>query len=332
VAGLSQPKGLIALHSLPGEQLSHDRYGVAVVQGSARSSTQTGVDDVALLINPAAGRGKGSSAGELAARELRKRGVAVHELIGADALETEMLARRAVAEGRGALVACGGDGVVHLALNAAAGTDVPLGIVPAGSGNDFARVLGIPIGDVRRAVSVIAEGRVRDVDLALAGDRWFGAVLAAGFDSRVNDRMNRMRWPRGRIRYHLAIVAELARFRPLPFVLEVDGATQELDAMLVAVGNGPSYGGGMRICPAAAVDDGLLDVTVVTRISRAKLLRLFPSVYPGTHVRRPEVLTFRCRSITLSSPGIAAYADGEFVTPLPVTCSAVPGAVRVLVP
>ena len=141
-----------------------------------------------------------------------------------------------------------------------------------------------------------------------------------------------MRWPRGRTRYHVAIVRELASFRPIPFVLEMDGVRRELEGMLVAVGNGSTYGGGMRICPGAALTDGLLDVTVVTTISRVKLARLFPSVYSGRHVLRPEVLTFRCETVTVSAADVAGYADGEFVAQLPVTCTAVRDAVRVLVP
>lgn len=285
-----------------------------------------------LLVNPAADRGRGRRIGLAAARELRSRGLDVRVVTGADAADNAEHAERAVAAGCGALVVCGGDGIVHLALNAVAGTAVPLGVVPAGSGNDFARSLGVPLNDVGAAARVITAGRTRPVDLGRANGRWFGAVLAAGFDSRVNDRMNRMRWPRGRARYHAAIVAELARFRPLPFTLEVDGERRELDAMLVAVGNGQSYGGGMRICPEARLDDGLLDVTVVSRISRAKLIGLFPSVYPGTHIRRPEVLTFRCGTIVLDAPEVTAYADGELVARLPVTCTAVVAAVQVLVP
>ena len=290
------------------------------------------ITDVALLVNPAAGRGRGARIGPVAVRELRRLGLTVRELIAGDAVEASSLARAAVAAGCGALVVCGGDGVVSLGLDAVAGTAVSFGVVPAGSGNDFARALGLPVGDVAAALSVVAAGRTRSMDLGRAGGRWFGGVLAAGFDSRVNDRMNRMRWPRGRTRYHAAIVAELARFRPLLFTLDIDGERRELDAMLVAVGNGSSYGGGMRICPDASLVDGLLDVTVVTRISRAKLVRLFPSVYPGDHVHRPEVLTFRCRSITVSCPGVAAYADGEFVAKLPVMCTVVQEVVRVLVP
>ncbi|HEY4990940.1 MAG TPA: diacylglycerol kinase [Nakamurella sp.] len=290
------------------------------------------ITDVALLINPAAGRGRGRRVGDAAFAQLRGSGVSVRAFAGSGPDESARFARDAIADGCEALVVCGGDGIVHLALQEIAGTGVPLGVLPAGSGNDFARAVGIPVGDPRAAVAVVSAGHAVPVDLGRTASRWFGTVLAAGFDSRVNDRMNAMRWPRGRTRYHVAIVAELARFRPLPFVLELDGARHELNAMLVAVGNGSTYGGGMRICPGAVLDDGLFDVTVISKISRSKLVRLFPRVYPGTHVHRREVLTFRCATVTVSAPDVAAYADGEFVSQLPETCSVVAGAVRVLVP
>ena len=286
--------------------------------------------DVALLINPAAGRGRGRRVGAEAAAQLRRSGVKVRELVGSGPDRAAELARSAVADGVGALVVCGGDGIVHIALQAIAGTATPLGVIPAGSGNDFARAIGVPLRDVAAAVAIVVAGVAIPVDLARAGDRWFGTVLASGFDSKVNDRMNTMRWPRGRTRYHAAIVSELVAFRPLPFVVEIDGSRREFEAMFVAVGNGASYGGGMRICPSAQVDDGLLDVTVVSRISRVKLVRLFPTVYPGRHVLRPEVLTFRCASVTVSAPDVAGYADGEFVADLPLTCSVVSAAVQVL--
>jgi len=153
------------------------------------------------------------------------------------------------------------------------GYAVLLGIIPAGSENDLARALGLPLGDSTADAAVVAAGTARSVDLGLAGDRWYGTVLAAGFDSRVNDRMNRMRWPRGRTRYHVAIVRELASFRPIPFVLEMDRVRRDKERMLVAVGNGSTYGGGMRICSGADLNGGLLDVTVVTTVSRVKLAR-----------------------------------------------------------
>jgi diacylglycerol kinase (ATP) len=290
------------------------------------------INEVALLINPSADRGRGLRVGVEAAREFRRLGVTVDVLIGSDVSESAALAAAAVERGCRALVVCGGDGIVHTALQAVAGTTVPLGVVPAGSGNDFARALALPLSDIASAVAVVVTGRVAHVDLGRAGDRWFGTVLAAGFDSRVNDRMNRMRWPRGRTRYHVAILRELASFRPIPFVLEMDGVRRELEGMLVAVGNGSTYGGGMRICPAATLSDGLLDVTVVTTISRVKLARLFPFVYSGRHVLRPEVLTFRGESVTASAADVAGYADGECVAPLPLTCSAVRGALQIVIP
>lgn len=154
-------------------------------------------------------------------------------------------------------------------------------MIAVGTGNDFARALGLPVRDPAAAGALLADalegGRVRDVDLGRAGDRWFGTVLASGFDSRVNDRGNRMRWPAGRARYDLAMLAELAALRPFPYRLRLDdGEVREIEATLVAVGNGPSYGGGMRICPGADPADGLLDVTVVGDCSRTTLLRVFP--------------------------------------------------------
>lgn len=287
------------------------------------------IGTVAVLVNPRAGSGRASTVGRRVVEVLRARGMQVRELVGSSADESETLARQAVSCGVDALVGVGGDGIVHLALQAVAQTPVVLGVVPCGSGNDFARSLGLPLRSPAAAVGTILAGHSTVVDLGRAGDRWFGAVLAAGFDSRVNDRGNRMRVPRGRTRYHLAMIAELAAFRPIDFSLTLDGELQELPAMLVAVGNGSSYGGGMKICPAASMGDGLLDVTVVTSMSRASLIWLFPSVYSGRHVRRPEVRTFRAATVRVAAADVSAYADGESLGALPLDCVSLPGAVRV---
>jgi diacylglycerol kinase (ATP) len=132
------------------------------------------------------------------------------------------------------------------------------------------------------------------------------------------------------MRYNVAIVGELRVFRPLPFVLTVDGERWETEAMLVAVGNGKSYGAGMRVCPGAEVDDGLLDVTVLGPVSKPEFLKAFPRVFKGTHVTHPAVTCRRAKVVSLESPGVTAYADGEYLADLPVTCTNVPGAVRVL--
>lgn len=285
---------------------------------------------VTVLVNPLAGRGRARRVAGRAIAELRRCGVDVQVVVTRSAEHATQAAAEAVAAARDAVVVCGGDGAIAAVLPVLAGGTVPLGVLAGGSGNDFARALGLPVRDPVTAARVVARGVAGRVDLGRIGERWFGTVVAAGFDARVNERMNAMTWPRGRLRYHAALIAELAAFRPLPFSIEVDGHRLDGDAMLVAVANTGSYGGGMRICPDARVDDALLDVTVVTSISRVKLVRLFPSVYSGRHVRRPEVLTLRGRCVRLSAPGVIAYADGERVGPLPATVTAVSGSLAVL--
>ena len=155
-------------------------------------------------------------------------------------------------------------------------------------------------------------------------------MLAAGFDAIVNERANRMRWPRGPRRYDLAIVVELARLRPRRYRLVLDGVAQEVDAVLIAVGNTASYGGGMRICPAADPHDGLLDVVVGGRFDRRTLMRVKPQIYQGTHVTHPLARVYRARTVELAADGITTYADGERAFELPVTVSAAPGALQLL--
>jgi diacylglycerol kinase (ATP) len=293
---------------------------------------------IAVLANPRAGRGRHRG---LLPAVLERLGAAGHpvRLLAADtAEEAEKACHRAVAEGIGVLVAVGGDGTVHLALQAVAGKPVGLGVIPAGTGNDFADGVGVPMNPLRAADAVAAAVRAdRDqaFDLAkLVGPggevRWFGAVLAAGFDAVVNERANRMRWPRGPRRYDLAIVLELARLRSRRYGLEIDGVDHSFTGVLVAVGNCPSYGGGLRICPAADPADGLLDVVVAAPLGRAGLALLKPRLRRGTHITDPRVTSYRGRRIRIEAEEIIGYADGERIGPLPVEIGCVPGAVRLL--
>ncbi|MFF7257572.1 diacylglycerol kinase [Streptomyces microflavus] len=291
--------------------------------------------EITLFVNPTAGRGRGAHAAQPAASALRDAGFSVRTVLGEDADDALRRAREAVAAGTGALIAVGGDGLMSLALQAVAGTATPLGVVAVGTGNDFARALGLPIRDPaaagRLAARALKEENHRAIDLGRVGERWFGSVLASGFDSRVNDRGNRMRFVGGRFKYDLAILAELAAFAPIPYRIRLDGGeTREIEATLIAVGNGTTYGGGMRICAEAEMDDGLFDVTVVGECSRATLLKVFPKVYRGTHLGHPAVTVHRVSSIELAAAGVTAYADGEPLGPLPLTATCVPGAVQVL--
>jgi diacylglycerol kinase (ATP) len=169
------------------------------------------------------------------------------------------------------------------------------------------------------------------MDLARSGERYFATVMAAGFDAVVNERANRMTWPRGQMRYNLATLAELRTFQPIPYTLDLDTTSMQLDAMLVAVGNGPSFGGGLRITEGALLDDGLLDVVIIRPMSKASLVRTYPKLFKGTHVTHPKYEHHRVRSVTVAAPGIVAYADGERFGPLPLTVECEPGALSVLV-
>ncbi|HEU4348544.1 MAG TPA: diacylglycerol kinase family protein [Actinoplanes sp.] len=295
-------------------------------------------DDIAVLANPRAGRGRHRGLLPAVVDRLGASGRTVRLLTAESSGEAEKACHRAVAEGIAALVAVGGDGTVHQALQAVAGRPVGFGVIPAGTGNDFAAGTGVPLDPLRASEAVAAairEDRHHRFDLArMSGTdgevRWFGAVLAAGFDAIVNERANRMRWPRGPRRYDLAIALELARLRPRVYALEIDGVDRGFAGVLVAVGNCPSYGGGLRILPGADPADGLLDVLVAAPLGRVTLARLKPRLRRGTHVRDHRVTTYRGRQVRIHADGIVGYADGERVGPLPLEVTCVPGAVRLL--
>ena len=287
---------------------------------------------LALVVNPASGRRRAPAIADRVASRLAGAGHTTQLVEGSDGPSARRLLHQALGAGVDGVVVVGGDGAVHDVLDLVAGTDLVFGLVPAGTGNDTARALGIPTRDVDGAVDVLLAGHVRTIDLARTGTTDVATVIASGFDSKVNERANDMRWPRGNMRYNLAIVAELRSFEPLKFTLTLDGTTIEREAMLVAVGNGPSFGGGLRICEGAVVDDGLLDVVVINPVSKGKLLRVFPQLYRGTHVHLPEFERHLVREVTLSSPGIVAYGDGERLGPLPLTATVRPGALHVLAP
>lgn len=228
----------------------------------------------------------------------------------------------------------GGDGMAHLGLNACAGTDATLAVIPAGTGNDFARGAGIP-KSVTEAVEAIVTGTTRVMDLSRltngGGPRYVGAVVSSGYDARVNRATNDIRLRFGALSYGWIALRELAAFEPLQYRLVVDGEVRELKAMMVAICNTGIFGGGMQISPDADAADGLLDITIIHEASRGKLLRLLPTVYSGGFITNPVVERIRARTVEVDGEGLFLMGDGEEMGDVPATVECVPGCLRVIV-
>jgi len=296
--------------------------------------------NVHVLVNPDAGRGRGVSRADAAISGLRDLGIDPVVHTGSSAEESRQLVSAAVAAKPDALVIVGGDGTLASIVDVLTGSGVPLVLVPAGTGNDLARSLGIPFGSdeaVSLAVSAVANGVTRSMDVGEAvcpdGSSRFLTVAALGFDALVSERTNRLRWPRGRARYYLALVIEVLRLRPTRFTLRVDDGTSTVsDGTLIAIGNTRTYGGGMPICPDADPHDGLLDITHIGPVGRFRLIRLFPRLLGGTHVRLSEVTTMRGAEVEVSAPGLIVYADGERIGTGSARIGVLPGALSFLLP
>jgi diacylglycerol kinase (ATP) len=264
----------------------------------------------------------------------------VELVLSADADDLVTLARGAFERGR-AVVACGGDGTVCALAGVAADVGGVLGILPLGSGNDFARQLDIPRDDLGAAIEVLRTGEVVQADLGRAhtadgATTWFTTVANTGFDAVANAWANTVTWTSGTPLYVLATLRTLATYSPTPVRVTVDDTTIETDAWLVAVGNTRTYASGMMITPTASVHDGLLDVCVVGPVSRTDFLRTFPSVFKGTHVAHSEVRTARGAHVTVEALGRAdavdLWASGEHAGPLPARLEPVAGALAVVAP
>lgn len=292
---------------------------------------------VVVAVNPMASFGHRREVGPRVIERLRDAG---HRVVAMGKANLELLRRetaRALADGADALVVVGGDGMANLGIDLVANTGIPLGIVPSGTGNDLADGLGIPIDDTEAAIDRLLDALQREPRTIDAGTirhgeltTWFGCVVSAGFDATVNERANLMSRPRGRSRYIIALLRELATLTPRPYRIHADGRTIDVDAMLVSVANNRSLGGGMRIVPDADLSDGLLDLFVVGPMSRVRFLRMFPKVFRGEHTGLPEVSILRVSSVRIEAEGVVAYADGERIGPLPIEVSVAAGALRVL--
>ncbi len=272
-----------------------------------------------LAINPTSGRGKGATVGQEVANYLSERKIEYRIVTGANAIQFQQNLQKECGKGEG-VIAVGGDGLMHMAIQIVAHAGLPLVTIPAGTGNDFVRALGWnparPLEPLWEALNT----QSLQVDLGNVDGEFFGAIASTGFDSIVNERANSMHFPKGPSKYNVAMALELPKFRPLNYKFVIDGKAYEREAMLIAAGNGSSYGGGMKVCPDADLQDGLLDLMILNPVSKREFVRIFPSVYEGKHIEHPQVEIIRAREISIDAPAIC-YADGERVGPMPATIS-----------
>jgi len=290
-----------------------------------------------VAINPHASFGKNSSAGGEVVTALRRAGHDVLEL-REDSYDSLLASARAALRSDSILVVVGGDGMVHLGAQAALEAGVPLGVIPSGTGNDLARHLGIPLGSVPLACAAFLEALAKPARMIDVGvsrgpdgrDTPYVCVLSAGFDAIVNERANRITFPKGRHRYTLALLIELAQLRVLNYRVSIDGEDFSGKYLLVAVANAQSFGGGMKVTPEAVIDDGVLDIFLLKPLSRFNFLRIYPRVFKGTHVSDHRVVITRGRTVHIECEGVVAYADGEAMTPLPLDISVRHRALHVL--
>ena len=233
-----------------------------------------------------------------------------------------------MAAGAERLIAVGGDGTVHLAVQGVAGTDAVLGIVPVGTGNDFARAFGL-FGFSVEDATTRALGPSRPVD-AIGTDRqrWVTFNVTGGFSVDVNVRADRLRFPKGPSRYTVATLLTMPGLRHRELVVTVDGQRTEYRSALFAVANTPTFGGGMAVCPDADPTDGLLDVAVVGPASRTTMLSLLPKVFEGRHVGHRHVHMLRGRTVAIEGEPIDLVGDGEAIGATPISLEAVPGALQ----
>lgn len=282
----------------------------------------------ALVINPVSGQGLGTTVGTYVAGCLTQKKIQYTIIAGNSAIKLRenlesFLDRTPDCEG---VIGVGGDGLLHTILQIVVPQQIPFTVIPAGTGNDFVRTLGWDLEQVDNQLDHVISTAPTAIDLGLADGEWFGAILSTGFDSIVNEKANTLKWPKGVMKYNAAIALELPRFKPQRYDITLDNRVIQTEAMLIAVSNGRSYGGGMLVCPNASIQDGLFDVMVLHPISKIEFAKVFPRVFAGTHINHPAVEIIRSKSVRIESAAVA-YADGERIGPLPVSAECIHDAV-----
>lgn len=293
-----------------------------------------------VILNPVAGRGARSW--PLYETQIHKHGAQI--LATKRAGEARELALSAIEAGAELLVAAGGDGTLSEVAGAIIESKQPvrLGVFPIGTGNDFARTLGV-WGNPQKAIDAVFDGHSRRVDAGIiecnGHEQTFINVAGCGFDSLVARRINgwgqrkAMRHVRGLNAYLLAVATELMSYSAFDLKIHLDGELLETPAVLCAVANAKSYGGGMKVCPDAELSDGFFDVCIIGNATRSEFLRAFPGVFAGKHTTHPKVTIRRCRSVRVETrQKVPVLSDGEVLGTAPFACRLLPNALDFCIP
>jgi len=277
-----------------------------------------------VVVNPKAGMGAAASLATRIVGFLQSNEISYRMISPNSAAETKSLVRESLRNGEASrLISVGGDGLFHLLLQFAIEFQVPLAVAPGGTGNDFYRTLGWFDHELTDYFDHLVSTEPTLVDVGVVDGEYFGAVLSSGFDSVVNERANTLKWPKGPAKYNAAIALEFPKFKPIEFKIFADEQILEVEAMLIAIGNGRSYGGGMQVCPNADLQDDLFDIMILHPVSKLEFIKVFPTVYKGTHIEHPQVEVIRAKQVRIESSAIA-YADGERIGQLPVQVESLP--------
>lgn len=286
-----------------------------------------------IIANPRAGHGRGRGGVGRLREAIRRRGLDCTTVITESPGHATELARRAADSAVPRVGVMGGDGTVSEAVQGLVGSETALAIIPLGTGNDVARSLGIPRGDLEAALDVAVHGEPRAIDVGRERDRHFVSVLGVGFPAIVAQEANSFTRLRGSAAFFVAVYKALHRLRAVPLTIELDGRAIDMECVAVMVQNTPFTGGGLKMAPDAEVDDGELDVVLVDDIGRFDLMVHFPRVYSGRHLEHPSFSAHRARAVTVRSPEpLPKMFDGDLCGRTPLEADVVRGGVRVVVP
>jgi len=286
-----------------------------------------------IIVNPISGRGKGTRSAARLKRILEGDNVP-HQIYQTESQNHAVeIAERLAGSGCQRLVVVGGDGTISDVVNGIVGSPVELGIISVGTGNDFARSLGLPFNNVEAAYQVVRRGEVRDVDIGVDGKRFFVSALGVGFPALVANETNKMSWLGGQAAFFLSVHKALHRMRPFPARIVLDEQVLEIDCTSILIQNTPFIGGGLKVAPEARLDDGCLDVVIVGAVGKLDLMLNFPRVYSGRHSTHPAFRVYKSQSVQVTSNvALEKMSDGDQSGLVPVEAKVLPGALKVVLP